>query len=137
MTIDIDNPAVLRVIKGADPARTVVAAWDSGNGPYNLVVITNEAQPNNLYRFRGEDGASADPTCTLQSEADFEWRAAKPYLPRFVIRTLATGVLQLRALYLDGTFDNRNLNPPPAGTFPGDVWPASLPARRLSPFDLE
>ena len=136
MTIDVSNPAALRVIKGASQPLDVIAAWDSGNGPRNLVVITAEPQPDNIYRFDGF-GESSDPDVTLQSEADAEWLEVLPYLPRFVLRTLANGVLQMRAIYPDGTFDNRTLNPPPVDAGLGATWPASLQARRLVLFEFD
>lgn len=136
MAIDVSNPAALRVIKGAAAPIQVAAAWDSGNGPRNLVIITVEPQPNNLYRF-DPLGESADPDVTLQSEADAEWRAVLPYLPRFVLRTLANGTLQMRAIYPDGTFDNRALNAPPAESGLGATWPPSLQARRMVLFSFD
>lgn len=136
MSIDVSNPSTLRVIKGATQPLQVAAAWDSGNGPRNLVVITTEPQPNNIYRFDAQ-GESADPNVTLQSEADYEWRAVLPFLPRFVLRTLANGTLQMRAIYPDGTFDNRALNMPPVEAGLGATWPASLQARRMVLFEFD
>jgi hypothetical protein len=91
---------------------------------------------DNIYRFDGF-GESSDPDVTLQSEADAEWLEVLPYLPRFVLRTLANGVLQMRAIYPDGTFDNRTLNPPPVDAGLGATWPASLQARRLVLFEFD
>lgn len=136
MTIDVSNPAALRVIKGASQPLDVIAAWDSGNGPRNLVVITAEPQPDNIYRFDGV-GESADPNVTLQSEADAEWLAVLPFLPRLVIETLSTGVMRMRAIYPDGTVDTRNLDPPKPEYGFGATWPARLQARRMVLFEFD
>lgn len=128
MALDISNVADLSVQINAT-AYNVVAVWDSLVGPYQIVAITDQTAPNNIYRFK-PDGSSDSANITLMSDSDVEWAAALPWISPLFIRTNASGVLQFQELKSDGTYTTRALDAinPASGLA---TWPPNLTRRRL------
>lgn len=115
MSIDISDFRELEVDNNG-VILDVVAAWDSGVGPYNIVVRT---RGGGIFVFDNEGENASTPTIKLNLESDREWAVALPRLPKITLSTNSTGRLTIISTWPDGSVVTNRMDDPtgplPAG----------------------
>ena len=99
LQINFNRPLELAVNNNGQ-ILSVIAAWDSGVGPYNVVVRTDGE--NSIFLFDSE-GKSLDPLVTLSLDSDIEWSVSSHLMPQITIETDESGTFVTQYKLADGT----------------------------------